>query len=98
MTEKSSNGDDAPKTGDAYSSPVKPVVSALYIVGFLNVLYTACVEAYNIRLYAINEYGRVIHEFDPYFNYRAAEVSFFGEKIAPYVVETIYCPNVTISL
>jgi len=30
-------------------------------------------EAYEIRLYAINEYGRVIHEFDPYFNYRAAE-------------------------
>jgi len=73
MTEKSSNGDDAPKTGDAYSSLVKPVVSALYIVGFLNLLYKACVEAYNIRLYAINEYGRVIHEFDPYFNYRAAE-------------------------
>jgi hypothetical protein len=30
------------------------------------VLFKACVEAYNIRLYAINEYGRVIHEFDPY--------------------------------
>jgi dolichyl-diphosphooligosaccharide--protein glycosyltransferase len=29
--------------------------------------------AYNIRLYAINTYGRVIHEFDPWFNYRATE-------------------------
>jgi len=59
--------------GSVYSSLVKPVLSTLYIVGFLNALYKACVEAYNIRLYAINEYGRVIHEFDPYFNYRAAE-------------------------
>lgn len=30
--------------------------------------------AYNIRLVAILEYGKVIHEFDPYFNYRATEV------------------------
>jgi dolichyl-diphosphooligosaccharide--protein glycosyltransferase len=32
--------------------------------------------AFHIRLVAIEEYGRVIHEFDPYFNYRAAEVRF----------------------
>jgi len=56
-----------------YSSLVKPIVSSLYVVGFLNLLYKACVEAYNIRLNAINDYGRVIHEFDPYFNYRATE-------------------------
>jgi dolichyl-diphosphooligosaccharide---protein glycosyltransferase len=31
----------------------------------------ACYMAYNIRLYAINTYGRVIHEFDPWFNMRA---------------------------
>jgi hypothetical protein len=31
--------------------------------------------AYTIRLYAIEEYGLVIHEFDPWFNYRATEVS-----------------------
>jgi len=49
------------------------LVSALYIVGCLHLLYKACLAAYEIRLYAINEYGRVIHEFDPYFNYRAAE-------------------------
>ncbi|OEU16208.1 putative oligosaccharyl transferase [Fragilariopsis cylindrus CCMP1102] len=56
-----------------YVSLLSPVASAIYIICFLNLLYRACVEAYNIRLYAINEYGRVIHEFDPYFNYRAAE-------------------------
>ena len=26
-----------------------------------------------IRLYAVYNYGRVIHEFDPWFNYRATE-------------------------
>jgi len=56
-----------------YLSLISPVASAIYVVCFFNLLYRACVEAYNIRLYAINEYGRVIHEFDPYFNYRAAE-------------------------
>lgn len=30
-------------------------------------------EAYDIRLYAIKEYGRVIHEFDPWFNFRATQ-------------------------
>jgi dolichyl-diphosphooligosaccharide--protein glycosyltransferase len=30
-------------------------------------------EAYRIRLYAITDYGRVIHEFDPWFNFRATQ-------------------------
>jgi hypothetical protein len=30
--------------------------------------------AYQIRLQAIKEYGPVIHEFDPYFNWRATQV------------------------
>jgi len=29
--------------------------------------------AYEIRLYPIKEFGMIIHEFDPWFNYRAAE-------------------------
>lgn len=32
-----------------------------------------CYGAYNIRLHAVENYGRVIHEFDPYFNLRATE-------------------------
>jgi len=32
-------------------------------------------QAYRIRLMAINDFGTVIHEFDPYFNLRATEVS-----------------------
>jgi len=38
-------------------------------------LYAVAVRAYNIRLFAIEEYGPVIHEFDPWFNYRATEVT-----------------------
>ena len=31
-------------------------------------------NAYAIRLQAIEEFGTVIHEFDPYFNWRATQV------------------------
>mmetsp|Transcript_42044 Transcript_42044/g.101077 ORF Transcript_42044/g.101077 Transcript_42044/m.101077 type:complete len:160 (-) Transcript_42044:2992-3471(-) len=48
------------------------------------VVYGLCVyltfvilyNAYKVRMHAIKEYGPVIHEFDPYFNYRATEVRF----------------------
>eukprot|EP00756_Hemistasia_phaeocysticola_P009362 Hpha_TRINITY_DN14869_c3_g5::TRINITY_DN14869_c3_g5_i1::g.169565::m.169565/K07151/STT3; dolichyl-diphosphooligosaccharide--protein glycosyltransferase len=33
----------------------------------------ACYMAYDTRMYAIREYGTIIHELDPWFNYRAAE-------------------------
>ena len=36
-------------------------------------LFTALFCAYRIRLHAVHNYGRVIHEFDPWFNYRATE-------------------------
>lgn len=51
----------------------KSIFSAVYLAGLSHVMYLALKEAFNIRLYAIQEYGRVIHEFDPYFNYRATE-------------------------
>jgi len=44
---------------------------AILSIGCLQVLYRASLEAYRIRLFAVEEYGRIIHEFDPYFNYRA---------------------------
>ena len=37
--------------------------------------FTFLRTAYSIRLLAIEEFGLVIHEFDPYFNFRATEVS-----------------------
>ena len=49
------------------------ILPSLYLVLLVNIVYYALKEAYEIRLHAIHEYGRVIHEFDPYFNYRAAE-------------------------
>jgi len=39
----------------------------------LHAVYFFGMSAYRIRLLAIEEYGPVIHEFDPYFNYRATE-------------------------
>lgn len=50
------------------------LADGVWIGGCIYVLYIALEAAYNIRLGAINDYGRVIHEFDPYFNYRATEV------------------------
>lgn len=32
-----------------------------------------CFTAYDIRLYAIKNFGAVIHEFDPWFNFRATQ-------------------------
>mmetsp|Transcript_11404 Transcript_11404/g.27535 ORF Transcript_11404/g.27535 Transcript_11404/m.27535 type:complete len:851 (-) Transcript_11404:462-3014(-) len=55
------------------SSTAYFILAGLYIVGFSQVLLNACKDAFTIRMKAIEEYGRVIHEFDPYFNYRAAE-------------------------
>jgi dolichyl-diphosphooligosaccharide---protein glycosyltransferase len=49
----------------------------LTIIGWIGVMYLTyhiLWSAYKIRLQAIEEYGPVIHEFDPYFNYRATEV------------------------
>ena len=49
------------------------ILAAVYAAGLGNVLYFSLNQAYEIRLHSITEYGRVIHEFDPYFNYRATE-------------------------
>ena len=52
------------------------MIQSIVAVLLLQALYKIAYEAYDIRLYAIKEFGRVIHEFDPYFNYRATEVCF----------------------
>lgn len=44
----------------------------LWSITLLGMAY-ACQRAYTIRLKAIQDYGLVIHEFDPWFNYRATE-------------------------
>lgn len=48
----------------------------LSVTGFailVAILVSSCRAAYNIRMHAINEYGPVIHEFDPWFNFRATQ-------------------------
>lgn len=51
-------------------------LSQLVWIGFIiYVVYTASKIAYDIRMNAINDFGPIIHEFDPYFNWRATEVS-----------------------
>ena len=42
---------------------------------FTRTLFVLCVcfVAYSIRLHSVRQFGNVIHEFDPYFNFRATE-------------------------
>ena len=47
----------------------------------IGIVLLAAYTAYNIRLYALIDYGLVIHEFDPWFNYRSTE--YLWEKGAP---------------
>ncbi|KAL9187780.1 hypothetical protein ACHAXT_006158 [Thalassiosira profunda] len=65
----------APSAGKS-SSLVDTVVRPLLCLLLAWLTFTQCrtllAEAYNIRLHAINNFGYIIHEFDPYFNYRAA--------------------------
>ena len=37
------------------------------------VIFTASRWAFEFRLHSITNYGSVIHEFDPYFNFRATQ-------------------------
>lgn len=51
-------------------------VRVIHGVGYTAVAAALCPilwSAYDVRLCAIREFGAVIHEFDPYFNYRASE-------------------------
>ena len=59
-----------PTTSIATQMPLKGVIPTLCRLGVL------CISIYmsvRIRLFAVINYGRVIHEFDPWFNYRATE-------------------------
>jgi len=65
MTEKSKETGVMPTSQLIYNA----VWVGMLIYGVLFAVYWA----YNIRLGAIEEYGPIIHEFDPYFNLRATE-------------------------
>ena len=56
----------AASPGSAPSDPLAMLGKGIIL---LYILWTA----YDIRLHAVNTYGRVIHEFDPWFNFRATD-------------------------
>jgi len=61
------------------SSPLSSSDYLINLVWFGAVIYGIgyfLYYAYQIRLQAIKEYGLVIHEFDPYFNWRATQVRY----------------------
>jgi hypothetical protein len=76
---KKDNGDDDIDV-DASTTPVDEISASTMLYSWVVyglVVYLSCIilyNAYKIRMHAINEFGPVIHEFDPYFNYRATEV------------------------
>jgi len=45
---------------------------ALFLVKLVLLAY-CCLRAYRIRLHSVEVFGKVIHEFDPWFNFRATE-------------------------
>ena len=49
------------------------LVSIAAVVIRLAIIAVSLYMSVRIRLYAVINYGRVIHEFDPWFNYRATE-------------------------
>lgn len=55
------------------SSPSDYIFSLVWIGAVLYGIAFFLQNAYNIRLQAIEEFGPVIHEFDPYFNWRATQ-------------------------
>ena len=74
---KKNGGKTSKSSEESVKSKGVKVIDVLYsIVGTLfriACLYYVVVNAYEIRLFAINTYGRVIHEFDPWFNFRATK-------------------------
>ncbi len=57
----------------ASESPIEGLLMTILRVA---VVLFAAYSAYHIRMYAIDGYGRLIHEFDPWFNFRATQYLF----------------------
>jgi len=60
-------------SGNRESQATNELSSFVWLSFISYVIFTYGTKAYNIRLYAIQEFGPIIHEFDPYFNWRATE-------------------------
>jgi hypothetical protein len=64
----SSNSSSSTETSSDY------LVNLVWVGAVAYALFLFLNNAYIIRLQAIEEFGPVIHEFDPYFNWRATQV------------------------
>lgn len=49
------------------------ILEVLLLAAKVGLVLYACLRAYRIRLHAVHVYGYIIHEFDPWFNFRAAK-------------------------
>jgi len=71
MSASTTNQHDSSSTSSTTKLLLQQAVAGTVL---LQALWHIGRAAYEIRMYAVREFGRVIHEFDPYFNYRATEV------------------------
>ena len=73
-TEASSTTDATATPTSIKNSPAfKFIAGVVQGVAWIGILVYAAIMAMDIRMYAIKTYGPVIHEFDPWFNYRATQ-------------------------
>ncbi len=63
--------------------PMPGVLKAALVAVQVYAFYYACSAAYNIRLHAVNEYGRLIHEFDPWCVPRAPRAPSWAGRARP---------------
>jgi dolichyl-diphosphooligosaccharide--protein glycosyltransferase len=68
-----SNG-EAVSEASSEAAAEESIYGLVWISIFGYAIYRIIYASYRIRMGAIDEYGPVIHEFDPYFNFRATEV------------------------
>ena len=57
------------KKTSARSEELSPLATALMYITLLLI----CILAFSIRLVSVVKYESIIHEFDPYFNFRATK-------------------------
>ncbi|PWV12340.1 putative oligosaccharyl transferase subunit [Trypanosoma cruzi] len=78
MTEKEATAVDDSSVENVYFLNAFPIPNSVLRTSRVCVLsllmVTGTLEAYTLRLIPIHIYGKVIHEFDPWFNFRASGV------------------------
>lgn len=65
------NADSAQTIKDTHEDKIQRSAAAQITNGFA--LLCICIIAFSTRLFSVIKYESVIHEFDPYFNYRVTQ-------------------------